>query len=998
MTNKVELNELTQVVHKEQAFLVALNDNFTRIQQAINDTLSRSGVVPNQMEEILDMNGKRIANTGAPEEDGDVVTKAYIQGLVDSVESAIARADALVEEAQHAIEIYASEYIYPTVQAAVDAAIDAKDAAKDFADDAKGYYDDTKDLYDQLSGLASSLSELLTVYSHLSDITTIVNNLSDITTVSGISSDVTAVSGISSDVTAVADNATNITAVNANKTNIDKVANIANDVSTVATIPGSIYTVATNISKVSAVADNETNVNTVAADIAKVADVSDNMISVVNVSNNMSDISAVEDDLSNIDTVVDNLTAINAAPTYAENARKWAVGTIVEQPAGSAKYWAERAHTITEEVVRYDRISNLLLELPRDIKLELSEGTLTLKAGSVVTFPDGSQYELTADLTCTSSLDRTWMLFYDGAGHLQVREPDHCFAGDTAPTAYPYMVWFDTTNKIVKYTGDSGSTWSGSWTLPLAVFTVSDGAISSIDQIFNGIGYMDLAVFSLPGIRGLIPDGINTDGTLKSTNIVTTSVHISQYAAGTYTRNLLMSVVGGLGSVFDFLPGTGYYDHDKNLIIRGGGSALSGQCHIGVIEITSGVITKLEIFPVFSLVDYKYFQDELAKKQNTLTFDNTPTADSTNPVTSGGVYSSFESVNTALASKAGLADNNNFTGTNTFVTQPASDNSTKAATTAMVHSYMSALRSNCIAEMPQDIIMTLSEGTLTLKSGSVVTYPDGTQVQMTADVSTTLALNRTWMVFYDGLGHLQVREPSNCHSGSEAPTGAPHMVWYDTTNNVIKTTADGGSTWSGSWSFPVAIMTVSGGAISSIDQIFNGVGYIGSALFALPGVSCLIPNGRNEDGTLKNTVSVDTVVHVTELTGTGTRYLLMNHLGGIGFNYDLYPGSGGYDHVTNYVLRGSGAISSDQCIIGIVEFSSSRIDKLVLKTVFRGVDYDDFYFGNVDLGDFTTAKTQDVSDSSTKLATTGFVGNKFQLVNALPATPVNGVFYFISEP
>lgn len=50
---------------------------------------------------------------------------------------------------------------------------------------------------------------------------------------------------------------------------------------------------------------------------------------------------------------------------------------------------------------------------------------------------------------------------------------------------------------------------------------------------------------------------------------------------------------------------------------------------------------------------------------------------------------------------------------------------------------------------------------------------------------------------------------------------------------------------------PIGIVTVSGGAISSIDQIFNGVGYFGPTAFVLPNVKVQIPNGRNEDGTCK---------------------------------------------------------------------------------------------------------------------------------------------------
>jgi hypothetical protein len=183
MPNKVELNELTQVVHKEQAFLVALNENFVRLQRAINDTLSRSGVVPNQMQEVIDMNGKRIVNVGAALEDNDALTKAYIDSLIEQVEAAIARLDSLVDAAQQALQVYASEHIYPVMQAALDDTTAARDAAQGFARDANDSYVATKGLYDQLSGLASHLNELLTVYGDIVNIDTVAGLSADLTTI-----------------------------------------------------------------------------------------------------------------------------------------------------------------------------------------------------------------------------------------------------------------------------------------------------------------------------------------------------------------------------------------------------------------------------------------------------------------------------------------------------------------------------------------------------------------------------------------------------------------------------------------------------------------------------------------------------------------------------------------------------------------------------------------------------------------------------------------------
>lgn len=66
----------------------------------------------------------------------------------------------------------------------------------------------------------------------------------------------------------------------------------------------------------------------------------------------------------------------------------------------------------------------------------------------------------------------------------------------------------------------------------------------------------------------------------------------------------------------------------------------------------------------------------LSGKQDSLTFDSTPTSGSSNPVTSGGVY-------TALDSKANLASPT-FTGTPKAPTASASTNNTQIATTAFV--------------------------------------------------------------------------------------------------------------------------------------------------------------------------------------------------------------------------------------------------------------------------------------------------------------------------
>jgi hypothetical protein len=83
-------------------------------------------------------------------------------------------------------------------------------------------------------------------------------------------------------------------------------------------------------------------------------------------------------------------------------------------------------------------------------------------------------------------------------------------------------------------------------------------------------------------------------------------------------------------------------------------------------------------------------------------------------------------------------------------------------------------------------------------------------------------------------------------------TPQSYTYFYNTETNKMYTGA--GGVWEAvSISLPVCLFTNDTNAkVTSINQVFNGFGYIGSTVFVLPNVKCLIPNGRNEDGSLNN--------------------------------------------------------------------------------------------------------------------------------------------------
>lgn len=263
--------------------------------------------------------------------------------------------------------------------------------------------------------------------------------------------------------------------------------------------------------------------------------------------------------------------------------------------------------------------------------------------------------------------------------------------------------------------------------------------------------------------------------------------------------------------------------------------------------------------------------------------------------------------------------------------------------------------SNCITQIPQDIKLELSNGTLTLKAGSVLTDPQGgTQRTTTEDKTGTLTINGQYMVFVDrNNGSLQLGSGytvAKTGSGSALPAdGTTFTSFYNTTDGKIYMW--NGSTWI-VWgvAFPIGVITVSGGAISRIDQIFNGFGFIGSTVFVLSGVKGLAPNGFNTDGTLKNNIKSVSNVLTNTLSGT---YNFTLSCTGIAIGAYFYA----YDVQTNQIIRtDTGApYNGDRFIFGKVSVSNGRITSFATpKKVFHALDYNDTeYMVNQNMPDYS---------------------------------------------
>lgn len=89
MADKIDLPDIGSLANSSSA-RAAINSNFNTIENAIDNTLSRDGSTPNQMEADIDLNGNSLLNVADPVNDMDGVNKRSVGDLVEGFVSEIA--------------------------------------------------------------------------------------------------------------------------------------------------------------------------------------------------------------------------------------------------------------------------------------------------------------------------------------------------------------------------------------------------------------------------------------------------------------------------------------------------------------------------------------------------------------------------------------------------------------------------------------------------------------------------------------------------------------------------------------------------------------------------------------------------------------------------------------------------------------------------------------------------------------------------------------------
>lgn len=243
--------------------------------------------------------------------------------------------------------------------------------------------------------------------------------------------------------------------------------------------------------------------------------------------------------------------------------------------------------------VIYNRLHDALLANPDMIRYENDVSTTKILAGSTFVYPNG--YGVYNKVTTTSQMSinvpqtNNQIIFTNGQ-HLYYIDADKVFAQDTAPVAYEMMLWYDTANNKIKYTGNSGTNWLEGYAFP---FGIADNT-GIVDCFCNGIGYFANCVWILDGVEVLIPNGKQEDGSFNNTTYTVTRPLVSTFDD---TREGEWA----LGPSGIIVAAQGFEISEQNRVINKQTQAVVNGCPMGKFKTTTGRVNTLEVRSILDL-------------------------------------------------------------------------------------------------------------------------------------------------------------------------------------------------------------------------------------------------------------------------------------------------------------------------------------------------------------------------------------------------------------
>lgn len=264
-------------------------------------------------------------------------------------------------------------------------------------------------------------------------------------------------------------------------------------------------------------------------------------------------------------------------------------------------------------------ITNVITSIPQDFSITLNSGNLTLGTNATVYYPNGTNtfgtYTTASSITLPKNSSAKYFVYLRSNSTADTMNINYCFAGTTAPTVTTtYALWYDLTTNKIKYTNDNGSTWTEGCSFPIAViYNNTPGTVNAdgIESVFVGCGYIADVIFRLPGLAGVLPNGLNKNG-LGNLLCTSDSVYINQL---TGTGPVVLHM--GYGSAHDSTyfvksenePSSNYtlwYKPSENKMYRKNGDGTISNCQEVIYaeaERTNGRVSNWQPRTVYRLPD-----------------------------------------------------------------------------------------------------------------------------------------------------------------------------------------------------------------------------------------------------------------------------------------------------------------------------------------------------------------------------------------------------------
>lgn len=303
--------------------------------------------------------------------------------------------------------------------------------------------------------------------------------------------------------------------------------------------------------------------------------------------------------------------------------------------------------------LNYTRVTNCIKELPKGVMYDLTNGVITVKAGSICIVPFGVE-----DLTDTYPVGSTFIhdnfkvydrQYYNEKFFVWVQlQNDITLAagssgnavrrsifvnltlnvlgnsinnesGTASSSTKTRAVYYNTSTNLVGYTIDTTTTinYENVNSLPVMLVTIESGAFANIDCVFNGRGFIGSTTWIDKGLKVIAPNGRNEDGTLNNIEITTPNIAIETTTTGSnmYYQHLQINDDGTVSNAYSSAytinytgaptPSTNstvFYNVEPNKMIRRGTNGIVNYSlsfvFLGHVYRSFGDVTEFSPTPV----------------------------------------------------------------------------------------------------------------------------------------------------------------------------------------------------------------------------------------------------------------------------------------------------------------------------------------------------------------------------------------------------------------